>query len=209
MGTSYSTMEDHCAKTEWVLSSAMKNKDKVVDVQQFSDCLMLMKLDMKEGLVNIISAYVPQAGCSSEDKADFWQLLNGVMQAVLAEEQVLVLEDLNGHLGAARAGYEHVHGGHAIGNRNQEGEDVLAFALAYNMALTNTYFKKKDEHLETYSSSGIKTQINFCLVQRTQFSLVTNAKVIPGEAVAPQHRLLIMNLKLHPPWTPTRMMVTS
>uniref|UniRef100_A0A914X260 Uncharacterized protein n=1 Tax=Plectus sambesii TaxID=2011161 RepID=A0A914X260_9BILA len=95
-------------------------KDKVVDVQRFSDRLMLVKQDMKEGLVNIISAYAPQAGCSSDDKADFWHLLDGVMQSVLAEEQVLVLEDLNGHLVMARPGYEHVHGGHAIGNRNQE-----------------------------------------------------------------------------------------
>uniref|UniRef100_A0A914X5Q8 Uncharacterized protein n=1 Tax=Plectus sambesii TaxID=2011161 RepID=A0A914X5Q8_9BILA len=64
------------------------------------------------------------------------------------------------------------------------------------MALTNTYFKKKDEHLATYSSGGIKTQIDFCLVRRTQLSLVTNAKVIPGEAVTPQHRLLVIDLKL-------------
>uniref|UniRef100_A0A914XAH1 Endonuclease/exonuclease/phosphatase domain-containing protein n=1 Tax=Plectus sambesii TaxID=2011161 RepID=A0A914XAH1_9BILA len=132
-------------------------KDKVVDVQRVSNRLMLVKLDMKEGLVNIVSAYAPQGGCSSEDKADFWQLLDGVMQSVPAQEQVLVLGDLNGHLGVARTGYERVHGGHAIGNRNQEGEEVLAFALAYDMALTNTYFKKKDEQLATYSSGGIKT----------------------------------------------------
>uniref|UniRef100_A0A914XGR0 Craniofacial development protein 2 n=1 Tax=Plectus sambesii TaxID=2011161 RepID=A0A914XGR0_9BILA len=139
---------------------------------------------MKEGLVNIVSAYAPQTGCSSEEKADFWQLLNGMMQSVSAEEQVLVLGDLNGHLGMARSGYKQVHGGYAISNRNQEGEDVLAFMLTYDMALTNTYFKKKNEHLATYSSSGIKTQIIFCLEKllchNTTYSSLTSSSTHHG-----------------------------
>uniref|UniRef100_A0A914WJ69 Reverse transcriptase domain-containing protein n=1 Tax=Plectus sambesii TaxID=2011161 RepID=A0A914WJ69_9BILA len=171
--------------------------------------MKLVKLDMKEALVNIVSAYVRQAGCSLEDKVDFWQLLNGAMQQISAEEQVLVLGDLIEHLGTARTGYEHIHSGYAIGNHNQEGEDVLAFTLAYDMAITNTYFKKKDEHLATYSSSGIKTQIDFCLVRHTQLSLVTNAKVIPGEAIMPQHQLLVICLKLRAPMKPTRLMEAS
>jgi hypothetical protein len=41
-------------------------------------------------------------------------------------------------VGATNAGYERVHGGFGYCGRNQEGEDVLNFALAYDLLIANT-----------------------------------------------------------------------
>jgi hypothetical protein len=35
-----------------------------------------------------------------------------------------------------------VHGGFGYGSRNQEGEGILNFALAYDLFVTNTLFRK-------------------------------------------------------------------
>ncbi|VDP45731.1 unnamed protein product, partial [Heligmosomoides polygyrus] len=43
------------------------------------------------------------------------------------------------------------------------------------------------------------TQIDFVLVRDRERSLVTDAKVVPYETVAPQHRPLICTLKIVPP----------
>ena len=50
--------------------------------------------------------------------------------------------DLNGHVGTSNTGFEGVHGGFGYGCRNQEGEDVLSFALAYDLIVANTLFRK-------------------------------------------------------------------
>ena len=45
-----------------------------------------------------------------------------------------------------------VHGGFGYGSRSQEGEDVLNFALAYDLLIANTVFKKRESHLVTFRS---------------------------------------------------------
>ena len=45
-------------------------------------------------------------------------------------------------VGTSNTGFEGVHGGFGYGIRNQEGEDVLSFALAYNMIVANTLFRE-------------------------------------------------------------------
>jgi hypothetical protein len=52
------------------------------------------------------------------------------------------LGDLNGHVGSTRVGFNGIHGGFGYGSRNQEGEDILNFALAYDLIVSNTLFRK-------------------------------------------------------------------
>ena len=62
--------------------------------------------------------------------------------------------------------------------------------------ICNTFFSKCTTHLVTYTSSNNCSQINFVLVPKCHFSLVKDAKVIPSECLAPQHKLLITDLKI-------------
>ena len=59
------------------------------------------------------------------------------------------------------------------------------------MVFMNTLFQKRGEHLATYRSGGDKSQIDFFLVREEHRRSATDVKVIPGEAVAHQHRLLV------------------
>ena len=104
--------------------------------------------------------------------------------------------DLNGHVGIGNDVIGRVHGGHGIGERNPEGETIIDFALAFDLAIVNTFFKKKREHLITYKSGGRSSQIDYFLYKRSRLLEVKNCKVIPGDYVAPQHRLVCMDLKL-------------
>ena len=52
--------------------------------------------------------------------------------------------DLNGHVGSEIEGFEGVHGGFGFGKRNVEGEMILETADALNLAVLNTWFKKKE-----------------------------------------------------------------
>ena len=65
------------------------------------------------------------------------------MVSTVPTSEKLFIGDLNGHVGATNVGFERVHGGFGYGSRSQEGDDVLNFALAYDLLIANTVFKKR------------------------------------------------------------------
>jgi hypothetical protein len=99
--------------------------------------------------------------------------------------------DLDGHVGSIRVGFDGVHGGFGYGSRNQEGEGILNFALAYDLFVVNTLFRKRVSHLVTFSSGQHCSQIDFILTRREDRHACLDCKVIPGECVVPQHKLVV------------------
>jgi hypothetical protein len=110
---------------------------------------------------------------------------------VLISEKLFIGGDLNGHVGSTRVGFDGVHGGFGYGSRNQEGEGILNFGLAYDLFVANTLFKKRVSHLITFSSGQHCSQINFILARREDMHAFLDCKVIPGECVVPQHKLVV------------------
>ena len=94
-----------------------------------------------------------------------------------------------------------MHGGMGYGRPEPdvEVERILEYALAFDLLLANTCFKKRDSHSITYKSGNIATQIDFILFRRTIRKLVTDVKVIPGEEVALQHQLLVCDMRKFTP----------
>jgi hypothetical protein len=92
--------------------------------------------------------------------------------------------DLNGHVGSTRGGFDGVHGDFGYESRNQEGEGILSFSLAYDLIITNTLFR-------TFSSSQHCSQIDFILARRDDRHACLDCKMIPGECVVPQHKLVV------------------
>ena len=96
-----------------------------------------------DSALNVISAYAPHVGLSESTKMQFWKDLDSMVSTVSSSEKLFIGGDLNGHVGATNVGFERVHGGFGYGSRSQEGEDVLNFALAYDLLIVNTVFKKR------------------------------------------------------------------
>jgi hypothetical protein len=65
-----------------------------------------------------------------------------LVSSVLISEKLFIGGDLNGHVGSTRVSFDGVHGGFGYESRNQEGEGVLNFALAYDLIVANTLFRK-------------------------------------------------------------------
>ena len=76
----------------------------------------------------------------------------------------------------------------------EEGERVLEMAQTYDLALLNTFFEKKEEHLITFKSGGNRSVIDYIAIRRNHLGRGRNCKVVPGESIAAQHRLLITDL---------------
>ena len=125
----------------------------------------------------------------------FWKDLDSMVSTVPTSEK-LFIGDLNGHVGATNVGFERVHGGFGYGSRSQEGEDVLNFALAYDLLIANTLFRKRESHLVTFRSGQHSSQIDFILARREDRRDCLDSKVLPGECVVPQHKLVVADFCL-------------
>ena len=86
------------------------------------------------------------------------------------------------------AGFEAVHGGFGYGSRNQEGEEVLDFVVAFDLMIANTFFRKRESHLVTFSS-------DFVLARRKDKRACLGCNMIPGECVVSQHKLLVPDFR--------------
>ena len=179
---------------------------KVFEVKRVSDRIILIKLVVGLRVLNVLSIYAPQSGLSDNDKDNFYDQLRAVTAEIPASEILLPCGDWNGHVGSKGTGYEEVHGGHGYGilRPDAEGERILEFALANDLLLGNTWYKKRDSHLVTYESGGATTQIDFIMYRKSMRRMVTDVKVIPGEECAPQHHLLVCDMLLDIPPLPKR-----
>ena len=64
--------------------------------------------------------------------------------------------------------------------------------MAFDLAIVNTCFEKKVNQFVTYNSGGRESQIDFLMCRRCHLKEVIHCKAINGEAVAAQHRLVVM-----------------
>ena len=103
--------------------------------------------------------------------------------------------DPNGHIGRGNTVYERRRGGFGHGEKNQEGDNILESTQAYDLALENSFFKKREEHYVTYMSGTNRTVIDYILVRRQYRGYLKDCKVIPGESIASQHRLLVATIE--------------
>ena len=124
----------------------------IFEVQRVSDRIILVKLIVGQHVVTFLSVYAPQSGLSDKVKDLFFGQLCAVTARIPASEFMIPCGDWNGHVGRAGTGYREVHGGMGYGRPEPdvEGERTLDYALAFDLLLGNTCFKKRDSHLITY-----------------------------------------------------------
>ena len=98
-----------------------------------SDRLKAMKLEVKGSILNIVSVYAPQISNSMEEKNDFWQDLDGLIESVSKQERI-VLGVIEGNIED-----EEIMGRYSAGTRNKKGSMVVNFAKRMDLAVVNTY----------------------------------------------------------------------
>ena len=175
--------------------------ESILEVNRISDRIIHLRFVFGKNIVSVISVYAPQIGLSTAVKEAFYDDLLSLTTTISSTEALFICGDLNGHIGASASGFEGVHGGQAFGARNIEGDRILEFATACDLVVTNSFFKKRESHLITYTSGNGKTQIDYIITRRRDLKLVKDVKAIPNEECVSQHKLLVADtsLSVHPP----------
>ncbi|KAK3536847.1 hypothetical protein QTP86_027037, partial [Hemibagrus guttatus] len=168
----------------------------VLEVKRVSDRVMSLKLEFEGAMLNVVSGYAPQVGCELEEKERFWSELDEVMESIPTGERVVIGADFNGHVGEGNTGDEEVMGKFGVKERNLEGQMVVDFAKRMDMGVVNTYFQKREEHRVTYKSGVRRTQVDYILCRRGNLKEISDCKVVVGESVARQHRMVVCRMTL-------------
>ena len=168
---------------------AEKWVNNIISVKRYDHRCLQLRFLVGTTILNVI-CYAPQSGFSAEEKDTFYERLFSVVASVRQEEMLVLGGDFNGHVRNYSARFDGVHGGSGYGMINQDWLHILAFCVANNLAVTNTFFRKKKRRLITFSSGGNHTQIDFILVRRAQLKNIKGMKVISSEECITQHKLL-------------------
>ncbi|MCJ8736038.1 hypothetical protein PDJAM_G00254200 [Pangasius djambal] len=157
---------------------------------------MGLNLEIEGVMLNVVSGYAPKVGCELQEKDRFWSELDEVIESIPTGERVVIGADFNGHVGEGNTGDEEVMGKFGVKERNLEGQMVVDFAKRMDMTVVNTYFQKREEHRVTYKSGGRSTQIDYILCRRGNLKEISDCKVVVGESVARQHRMVVCRMTL-------------
>ena len=103
------------------------------------------------------------------------------MSRVPRTEKIVGGADINGHMGINPGVFQRVHRGTGYGQRNREGEKILESMESLDLALVNTFFNKREEHIITYKTGGNSSQIDFIMTLRADLKEMRDCKVIYQE----------------------------
>jgi len=179
--------------------------DSVLEVKRVNDRILVVRVNAGKWVLNVFSVYAPQVGRPMEEKEEFYMVLGKTINDLGSRsgEIAVVCGDFNGHVGERVDGYEGIHGGKGFGKRNPEGEMLLEFAGAHQLAVMNTWFDKSDLRKVSYESGGNQTVVDYVLVDHRERSVVADVTIIRGEPCLLQHKLLVCHLVIKQ-WRPKR-----
>ena len=104
----------------------------------------------EEDVLRLICGYAPQSGRSLEEKESICDKLKNEWDMHSADDLVMCLGDLNGHVGRYIDGFDWLHGGYGVGQRNLEGRMLLELCLEKELCVSNKWFKREGKRKVTF-----------------------------------------------------------
>ena len=99
-------------------------------------------MTMRQGQLCV---YVPTMTNPDENKEAFYNQLASVLSGIPRTDKLLLIGEFNARIGRENDKWPLVMGKHGIGKYNSNGELLLALCSEFELIVTNTMFKQKDE----------------------------------------------------------------
>ncbi|GBP72783.1 Craniofacial development protein 2 [Eumeta japonica] len=162
--------------------------------------ILNMKLPGYKKLWSIVQIYSPTEQSNSVTINNFYQNLNEAIQKH-THENLIVMGDFNGQIGARRSGENAILGQFSYSNktRSKNGEIITNFALESKLTILNTMFKKNRKSMGTWISPDGKTKNEIDFIMTNRNSYFTNFTVIKRFNFNTNHRLIRTELQINEP----------
>ena len=185
-------------------------------------CQITTKINNKQTL-HIISAYAPTSEHSEkhpEVREQFYTDLESVVRKQKSRHITMVAGDFNAKTGSAKNDkiYHLTIGKYGKGIVNQNGYQLLNFAKANSMKITNTFYKHKSSHISTWEAperknahidrnsnttrkNRYRNQIDYILIKRNRGITINDSRSYGGMMTTFDHKLVMVKCIFKWPYT--------
>ena len=192
----FSGVEQGIAKYGVAMLVGPRLSKRIKMVKLVNERIMRITLQFKRGKMHILQVYAPQQGLSNQVKEQFYEDLQAETELLPNDEAIIVMGDLNGRVGSDRTNVENVIGPFGEETRNDDGDSLIDWCLINNMSVMNGFFKQRESHKFTRyrwnrntGQFDQKSVIDYFLSSDKR--LFNNVKVLPGDSMDSDHRLVI------------------
>ena len=159
-----------------------------------SDRFMTMRLPLsKDNFATIISVYAPTMTNPNENKEAFYNQLASVLSGIPRTDNLLLIGDFNARIGRDNDKWPLVMGKHGIGKCNSNGELLLALYSKFEVIVTNTLFKQKDERKTSWMLPRSRHwhMIDFIVTRCRDKMDIHNTRAMRGANCWTDHKMLM------------------
>jgi hypothetical protein len=148
--------------------------------------------------INIVQIYAPTNDAEEEEKEEFYNRLQGVLDKLPSKDVNIMMGDANAKVGADNTGYEETMGKHGLGEMNNNGERFANLCAFNGLVIGGTVFPHKRIHKATWVSpdGNTENQIDHFCIARKYRRTMENVRVLRGADIGSDHHLLMAVLKL-------------
>ena len=161
--------------------------------QPVSDRVITTRLPLiKDISATIISVCAPTMTHPDENNVAFYNQLASVLSGIPRTDNILLIGDFNGRIQRNNDKWPVVMGKHGIGKCNSNGELLLALCSEFEVIVTNTMFKQKDERKTTWMHprSGHWHMIDFIITRYRDKMVIHSIQVMRGANCWTDHQVL-------------------
>ena len=154
--------------------------------------IMTMRLPLsKDNFATMISVYAPAMTNPDENKV-FYNHLASVLSGIPRTDTLLLIGDFNARIGIENDKCPLVMGKHGIGKCSSNGELVLALCSEFELIVTNTMFKQKDERKATWMQPRSKHwhMIDFIITRCRDKMVIHSIRAMRGANCWTDHQML-------------------
>ena len=128
---------------------------------------------------------------SLEEKQSFYDEVKCELNVHSPHDFAMCLDDFNGYVGRHVHGFDEVHGGYGVGQRNLEGSMLLEFFMVKELCVSITWLKREEMRKVIFRIGENETEIDFVLIEKDNQWFIQDVKAFPGEF---QHALVIADV---------------
>jgi len=162
-----------------------------------SDRIICIRLGTKPVDTTIIQVYAPTNDSPQSEVEAFYEQLSNVVKLYKKHNDCLVIMgDFNGKVGDIKE--EDIVGPFGLGQRNENGQNVIDCCRRHNLMIANTWFQTKSNTRHTWVAPDriTKNQIDYILIDKRYRNGVRNCKTRSDADCGSDHNPVIAKIKI-------------
>lgn len=172
-------------------------KPAVTDFKAVNGRICTLRLKMRFFNLTLICVHAPTEGSEDNEKDEFYEQLEQTYDAIAANDVKMILGDMNAKIGRETA-FKPNLGNHSLHQEcNENGLRLVDLAMSKDLAISSTFFPRKDIHKATWKSpDGITSnQIDHVLINRRHGSDIMDVRTCRGADVESDHYMVLIKYR--------------